>query len=98
MLSFDEIVTLPLVYSVPGTENVLELKDIPYRKTNGSDLKLDLYLPSRQQEPAPAIIFIHGGLPDDVRLKPKDWVLLAGIAACSFVWFAVGSALRGLLA
>jgi len=33
-----------------------------------------------------------------IPLKLKDWVLLAGIAACSFVWFAVGSALRGLLA
>jgi hypothetical protein len=29
-------------------------------------------------------------------LKLKDWVLLAGIAACSFVWFAVGNALRAL--
>ena len=33
-----------------------------------------------------------------IPLKLKDWVLLAGIAACSVVWFAVGSALRGLLA
>jgi hypothetical protein len=30
------------------------------------------------------------------RLTMKDWVLLAGIAACSWVWFAVGHALRGL--
>jgi hypothetical protein len=29
-------------------------------------------------------------------LKPKDWVLLAGIAACSVVWFEVGAALRAL--
>jgi energy-coupling factor transporter transmembrane protein EcfT len=29
-------------------------------------------------------------------LKLKDWVLLAGIAACSVVWFAVGDALRAL--
>jgi len=30
------------------------------------------------------------------RLTTKDWVLLAGIAACSWVWFAVGHALRGI--
>jgi len=30
------------------------------------------------------------------RLTLKDWVLIAGIAACSVVWFAVGNALRAL--
>ncbi len=30
------------------------------------------------------------------RFTLKDWVLLAGIAACSLVWLAVGNALRGL--
>jgi hypothetical protein len=28
--------------------------------------------------------------------KLKDWVLLAGLAACGVVWFAVGDALRAL--
>ncbi len=30
-------------------------------------------------------------------LKPKDLVLIVGIAACTFVWFAVGVALRAVI-
>ena len=30
------------------------------------------------------------------RLTVKDWVLIAGIAACSLTWYAVGQAVRAL--
>ena len=31
-----------------------------------------------------------------LRLTAKEWVLIAGIAACSLTWFAVGQAVRAL--
>jgi hypothetical protein len=30
------------------------------------------------------------------RLTAKEWVLIAGIAACSTTWYAVGQAIRAL--
>lgn len=42
-------------------ENIEELKDIEYKNINGKSLQLDIFRPNNITEPAPLIIFIHGG-------------------------------------
>ena len=44
---------------VPG--NIKEIKDIEYKNINGKSLQLDLYKPANLQDPAPLLVFIHGG-------------------------------------
>ncbi len=48
--------TAPLVPS-----DVEEIKDIEYKNINGKSLQLDLYKPVHLQDPAPLLVFIHGG-------------------------------------
>jgi len=38
----------------------------------------------------------RAGRPRMTRLTAKDWILIAGIAACSLTWYAVGQAVRAL--
>jgi len=42
-------------------ESVKEFKDIEYKNINGKSLQLDLYKLKNLDEPAPLIVFIHGG-------------------------------------
>jgi acetyl esterase/lipase len=42
-------------------EGIEEVKDIEYGNVNGRSLQLDLYRPKDLKEPAPALVFIHGG-------------------------------------
>ncbi|HDP34716.1 MAG TPA: alpha/beta hydrolase [Candidatus Hydrogenedentes bacterium] len=46
---------------IPVPETVEEIKDIEYGNADGKPLLLDLYLPKERKEPAPGLIFIHGG-------------------------------------
>ena len=72
--SFDEIVKMPLVYSVPGMDRAEIQKDIAYRTAGETTLKMDVYAPSGlgPAERRPAIVFIHGG-PVAPAMNPKDW-------------------------
>lgn len=38
-----------------------EIKDIEYKNVNGKSLQIDLYKPRNRTEPAPLLVFVHGG-------------------------------------
>lgn len=44
---------------VPG--DIEEIKDIEYKNINGKSLQLDIYKPANIKDPAPLLVFIHGG-------------------------------------
>ena len=73
-MTFDEIIKLPLVYSVPGMDRVEVRKDLTYRTVGGTALKMDAYLPPGLAggERRPAVIYVHGG-PVAPAMSPKDW-------------------------
>ena len=68
-------VNRPVVYQVEGTDRVRVRKDVVYRKDGGDELKLDVYTPEQKTpgESLPVVFFIHGGVPRDIPVKPKDW-------------------------
>jgi len=72
--SMAEIVNMPVVYKIPGTERVAVKKDLNYKsgETN-PPLKMDVYLPPdlKRNEKRPAVIFIHGGA--GAETNPKNW-------------------------
>jgi acetyl esterase/lipase len=66
----------PLVYKVPGMDAVEVRRDIVYKNAEGTELKMDIYLPPSLPPGArrPVIFFIHGGfLPRTVTFLPKEW-------------------------
>jgi acetyl esterase/lipase len=42
-------------------ENMEEIKDIEYKNVGGKSLQLDIYKPRNLTEPAPLLVFVHGG-------------------------------------
>jgi acetyl esterase/lipase len=51
-----------LVNTAPEiTPDIEELKNIEYKNINGKSLQLDLYKPANLKNPAPLLVFIHGG-------------------------------------
>ena len=66
----------PLVYSIPGMDEMEVRRDLTYRATEQTELTMDVYLPSGGSSGArfPAVLFVHGGpLPTDLPLLSKDW-------------------------
>jgi dienelactone hydrolase len=64
--TFEEIVSLPLVYTAPNLDRVVEQRDLKYK----DDRRLDVYRPA-DAKPHPVVFFVHGGVgPQD---RPKDW-------------------------
>lgn len=45
----------------PLPEGVTEVKDIEYGKGGDQPLRLNLYMPQKLEQPAPGLLFIHGG-------------------------------------
>ncbi|HSO85915.1 MAG TPA: alpha/beta hydrolase [Draconibacterium sp.] len=41
--------------------NIEEFKNIEYKNVNGKSLQIDLYKPKNLTEPAPLLVFVHGG-------------------------------------
>jgi dipeptidyl aminopeptidase/acylaminoacyl peptidase len=79
-----------IVYTVPGMEAVKVERNIIYKRVNGSDLKMDVYLPPAQSDskPLPGVLLLHGGpLPPSV--SAKDWGVFVSygqlLAASGFV-------------
>src|SRR5215472_883532 len=70
-------------------------KDLAYKTEGGEKLLADLYTPPRveaEQRP-PLVILIHGAIPSEVQIKPKDWgsfiswgqvIAASGMAAATF--------------
>jgi acetyl esterase/lipase len=68
-----EMVNRPVVYKVPGMDQVKVRKDLVYKQTDDPNLRMDVYAPPglAAGEKRPAVIFIHGGAPTQYR--PKEW-------------------------
>jgi acetyl esterase/lipase len=68
-----ELVNKPVVYKVPGMDQVRVRKDLVYKKTDDPNVKMDVYAPPglAAGERRPAVILIHGGAPTQYR--PKEW-------------------------
>ncbi|HKF42035.1 MAG TPA: alpha/beta hydrolase [Thermoanaerobaculia bacterium] len=88
-------VNRPVVYSVEGMDRVRVRKDLVYKKDGGTELKMDISTPEalKPGELLPAVFFLHGGIPADVPVKPKDWgiyrswgrlIAASGLAAVTF--------------
>jgi acetyl esterase/lipase len=75
--SFAEIVNAPVVYTIPGMNEVQIKKDIIYKPETSAELKMDVYTPPKlpKGEKRPAVFFIHGGTP--LENRPKDWGVFA---------------------
>jgi hypothetical protein len=71
-----EVTAQGVVYAVPGMDKVVVRADVPYKKTEAGELKLDLYYPNppdaKPGGKLPAVVFINGvgDRPDN---KLKDW-------------------------
>jgi hypothetical protein len=68
--TFEELVSLPLVYKPPGTQKVHVLHDLAYQRTSDARLLMDVYLPSDSAR-YPVVLLVHGGVSPTER--PKDW-------------------------
>jgi|ERR1700733_3301076 len=73
-----EIATKPVVYQIPGMDEVTIQRDIPYQITDAGPLGLDLYSPPDSKAGArmPAVIFVTGysdlGAEKFLRCKLKE--------------------------
>jgi acetyl esterase/lipase len=73
---YSQDLSRPIVYSVPGMDNVDVRPDIIYKREGRDEMKMDIYIPPGLAADArrPAVIFIHGG-PLGLNPSPgaKDW-------------------------
>jgi len=71
--SMRELVMMPVVYRVPGMDEVLVKTDLKYTDASDPNLLMDVYTPRglAKSERRPAVLFIHGGAGS--AFKPKDW-------------------------
>jgi dienelactone hydrolase len=68
--TFEELVSLPLVYKPPGIQKVRVLHDLAYQQTSDKRLLMDVYLPSDSAR-HPLVLLVHGGVSPTER--PKEW-------------------------
>jgi len=68
-----ELVNRPVVYKVPGMDQVSVKKDLIYKKIDDPNVKMDVYTPAglAAGERRPAVVFIHGGAA--TQFRPKEW-------------------------
>jgi acetyl esterase/lipase len=74
--TIERLARVPLIYTIAGMDRVESRKDIVYKRSGGTVLKMDAYLPLGAEPGGkrPAVIFIHGGpIPESMPLAPKDW-------------------------
>ena len=79
-MEIDEIIQLPIVYTIAGMENAQVKRNLTYQTTDESNLKCDVYYPEKfdGKTKLPAVILVHGDVDPGV-LKPeilnnaKDW-------------------------
>jgi acetyl esterase/lipase len=71
--SFEEIVAMPVVYRVPGMDEVHVRSNLKYTNVNDPNLLMDVYTPPglARDDKRPAVLLIHGGAGSES--KPKDW-------------------------
>ena len=59
--SFEEMIRMPVVLTVPGMEAVGVERDVVYKTAEDQPLHLDVYSPPGPSRPRPAVILVHGG-------------------------------------
>jgi acetyl esterase/lipase len=59
--TFEEMIRLPVVYTVPGMADVRVREGLVYKTAEGSPLHFDSYAPPAGSGARPAVILIHGG-------------------------------------
>jgi dienelactone hydrolase len=72
----EDMYHMPLVYQVPGMEAAEAHRDITYKTADGTDVKMDIYVPPALPAGArvPVVFFIHGGfIPKTITFLPKEW-------------------------
>ena len=62
-----------IVFSLPAMEGITPRANLIYKTAEDGPLLADLYLPPAATALSPVVIFIHGGVPDGIPSKPKDW-------------------------
>lgn len=70
-----DVTAQDVVYRVPGMADVAVRADVPYKKADGGDLKLDLYFPPGARAGGalrPAVVFVNG-VGDQPGSHLKDW-------------------------
>lgn len=95
-----EIAAKPLLYAIPGMDQVTASKNIVYKRAGTDVMMLDVWAP-KQPTPRPAIVFVHGGpLPGNLLTQPKDWGIYLSYgrlaAASGFVGITFNHRLYGL--
>ena len=93
--AFRDRVMRPVVYRVEGMDRVRVRQDLIYKKDGSIELKMDISTSEKSNsgERLPAVFFLHGGVPAEVPVKPKDWgiykswgrlIAASGMAAVTF--------------
>jgi acetyl esterase/lipase len=59
--TFEQIVKMRVVLTVPGMEKVSVRRDVVYKTAAGQPLHMDVYSPPGAAKARPAVILIHGG-------------------------------------
>jgi acetyl esterase/lipase len=59
--SFEEMIRMRVVYTVPGMDAVSVRRHLVYKTADGQALHMDVYSPSGPTRSRPAVILIHGG-------------------------------------
>lgn len=91
--SMSEVVKLPVVYALPGMDEVVVKSDLKYTRADGPHLLMDVYAPPRpgREERRPAVLFIHGSVPPGSRAKDmgvfRSWGRLAAASGMVGVTF-----------
>lgn len=88
MVEIPERFRTPLVYTLPGMEQVPVVKDLVYSQADGLALHMDVYRPVdlRPGERRPAVLFVHGDAPPEVLTHAKEWGAYTSwgrLAACN---------------
>lgn len=88
-----ETAALPVVYRVPGMDEVVVKRDLKYTQASEAHLLMDVYVPPRlgKGERRPAVLFIHGSVPAGSRAKDmgvfQSWGRLAAASGMVGVTF-----------
>ncbi|UOO81682.1 alpha/beta hydrolase [Uruburuella testudinis] len=83
---------------IPLPEQTRVFKDIIYKNVNGTDLKLDLYLPAQADKPTPLIVWVHGGAwmrGDKADFPPRNSRLAAALLSEGYALASVSYRLSG---
>ena len=88
-----EIASMPVVYRIPGMDEVIVKSDLKYAQVNEPRVLMDIYIPPglKKDERRPAVLFIHGSAPVGSPVKNmgayKSWgrlVAASGMVGVTF--------------